>query len=152
VLSRASEVFGCDARINKILLLKLGEWAARAQRIAMSHCRRLRSRFGSRRERARLRYVLCFAFHVVCCVSYCETVRSHKKKLRDPFGSRSLVRKPDLGQLVLAGLIRLTFVKGLASTAEYDGGALATGVSVLRSVGTSTLRRIGCSVLAKSLW
>ncbi len=72
-----------------------------------------------------------------------ETFRIQKqKKLRNPFGSRSLVRRLDLGQLVLAGLIELTFVKGIALTAQYDGGALATGISALHSAGSSTPRRL----------
>ena len=79
-------------------------------------------------------------FTLFCAASYCETFRVQKQKSSATLSDHGAwSEKPDLGQLVLAGLIRLTFVKGLASTAEYGGGALATGVSVLRSVGTSTL-------------
>ncbi len=94
----------------------------------------------------------CASLFTLFCAASPNAKRfvSKTKKLRNPFGSRSLVRKLDLGQLVLAGLIELTFVKGIALTAQYDGGALATGISALHSAGSSTPRRLDAAFRQKS--
>jgi len=108
------------------------------------------TRFASRTSPTRLRVVLRFSRRSVLRL-LCETFRVQKQKSSATLSGHGAWSDNLTWVSLFSPDSQANPQRVLPSLLNYGGGALATGISALHSVGTSILHTVGCSVRAKSL-